>query len=198
MAIKNTVRVASIEVAGVLPIVCSRVVRRRLAAPLASVHGPLTRLAAPGNHRAPTPAGRPESISTPTPSFDVGRPHALGMARARMVHDVRALIRDMSAANPLWGAPGIHGELLKLGIAASESTVAKYLRRNPRPPSQLSRVAVRCCGRWHPKMSSAARGEESHAGCEAAVETESPVFHIDLSLEKRLDLQSYRLFDSHS
>jgi len=64
---------------------CSRVVRRRLTAPLASVHGPLTRLAAPGNHRAPTPAGRRESSPTPTPSFDVGRPHAVGVARARMV-----------------------------------------------------------------------------------------------------------------
>jgi len=47
---------------------------------------------------------------------------------------VRALIRDMSTANPLWGAPRIHGELLKLGIAVSQSTVAKYMRRHPRPP----------------------------------------------------------------
>ena len=39
--------------------------------------------------------------------------------------DVRALIREMSTANPLWGAPRIHGELLKLGISVSESTVAK-------------------------------------------------------------------------
>ena len=39
--------------------------------------------------------------------------------------DVRALIREMSTANPLWGASRIHGELLKLGISVSESTVAK-------------------------------------------------------------------------
>jgi putative transposase len=54
--------------------------------------------------------------------------------------DVRALIRDMSTANPLWGAPRIHGELLKLGIAVSQSTVAKYMRRHPRPPSQTWRT----------------------------------------------------------
>jgi transposase InsO family protein len=55
---------------------------------------------------------------------------------------VRALIRDMSTANPLWGAPRIHGELLKLGIAVSQSTAAKYLRRHPRPPSQTWRTLL--------------------------------------------------------
>jgi putative transposase len=54
--------------------------------------------------------------------------------------DVRALIRDMSTANPLWGAPRIHGELLRLGIAVSQSTVAKYMRRHLRPPSQTWRT----------------------------------------------------------
>jgi hypothetical protein len=42
----------------------------------------------------------------------------------------------MSLANPGWGAPRIHGELLKLGIAVSKTTVAKYMIRNRRPPSQ--------------------------------------------------------------
>jgi transposase InsO family protein len=51
-----------------------------------------------------------------------------------------ALIREMSTANPLWGAPRIHGELQKLGIVVSESTVAKYVRRHPRPPSQTWRT----------------------------------------------------------
>src|SRR6187455_3060841 len=46
----------------------------------------------------------------------------------------------MSTANPLWGAPRIHGELQKLGIMVSESTVAKYIRRHPRPPSQTWRT----------------------------------------------------------
>jgi hypothetical protein len=41
--------------------------------------------------------------------------------------DVRELIRTMSHANPLWGAPRIHGELRKLGIAVGQSTVAKYM-----------------------------------------------------------------------
>jgi putative transposase len=54
--------------------------------------------------------------------------------------DVGSLIREMSTANPLWGAPRIHGELLKLGISVSQSTVAKYVRRHPRQPSQTWRT----------------------------------------------------------
>ena len=50
------------------------------------------------------------------------------------------LIRKMSLANPLWGAPKIHGELLKLGVTLSESTVAKYMARHRRPPSQTWRT----------------------------------------------------------
>jgi transposase InsO family protein len=53
---------------------------------------------------------------------------------------VRSLIRELSTANPLWGAPRIHGELQKLGISVSQSTVAKYMRRHPRPPSQTWRT----------------------------------------------------------
>jgi putative transposase len=53
---------------------------------------------------------------------------------------VRALIRTMSRANPLWGAPRIHGELLKLGIDVCQATVAKYLVRPRRPPSQTWRT----------------------------------------------------------
>ena len=47
-----------------------------------------------------------------------------------------ALIREMWTANPLLGAPRIHGELRKLGILVSQSTVTAYMRRHPRPPSQ--------------------------------------------------------------
>jgi putative transposase len=54
--------------------------------------------------------------------------------------DVRALIRSISDANPLWGAPRIHGELLKLGIAISQASVAKYMVRHRRPPSQTWRT----------------------------------------------------------
>ena len=49
------------------------------------------------------------------------------IGRPTVPADVRALIRTMSEANPLWGAPRIHGELLKLGIDVSQATVAKYI-----------------------------------------------------------------------
>jgi transposase InsO family protein len=57
--------------------------------------------------------------------------------------DVRALIRTMSEANTLWGAPRIHGELLKLGIDVSQATVAKYMIRHRQPPSQTWRTFLR-------------------------------------------------------
>jgi putative transposase len=50
--------------------------------------------------------------------------------------EVRELIRTMSRENPLWGAPKIHGELLKLGVAIGETSVSKYMLRCRRPPSQ--------------------------------------------------------------
>jgi len=50
--------------------------------------------------------------------------------------EIRQLIREISLANPLWGAPRIHGELLKLGIDVRQTTVAKYMARRRRPPSQ--------------------------------------------------------------
>src|SRR3954453_20536228 len=53
---------------------------------------------------------------------------------------VRDLIRTMSRENPLWGAPRIHGELLKLGIEIGETSVGKYLVRNRKPPSQRWRT----------------------------------------------------------
>jgi hypothetical protein len=49
---------------------------------------------------------------------------------------IRQLILEMSIANPLWGAPRIHGELLKLGIDVGQTTVAKYMARRRGPPSQ--------------------------------------------------------------
>ena len=57
--------------------------------------------------------------------------------------EVRQLIRKMSFANPLWGAPRIHGELLKLGIDVGHTTVAKYMARGRRPPSQGWRTFLR-------------------------------------------------------
>jgi hypothetical protein len=49
--------------------------------------------------------------------------------------EVRKLIREMSSANPLWGAPRIHGELLKLGFEINQVTVAKYMVRRRGTPS---------------------------------------------------------------
>ena len=49
----------------------------------------------------------------------------------------------MSIANPLWGAPRIHGELPKLGIDAGQTTVAKYMAKRRRPPSQGWRTFLR-------------------------------------------------------
>jgi hypothetical protein len=50
--------------------------------------------------------------------------------------DSRQLIRQMSVANPLWGAPRIHGELLKLGINVGQTTLAKYMAKRRRPATQ--------------------------------------------------------------
>src|SRR5450432_1289592 len=57
--------------------------------------------------------------------------------------DLRALIRKMSIENPLWGAPRIHGELLKLVFEVAQSSVAKYMVKQHRPPSQGWRTFLR-------------------------------------------------------
>ena len=56
--------------------------------------------------------------------------------RPRVDAELRELIGHMARVNLLWGAPRIHGELLKLGFTLSEATVSRYLRRLPRPRSQ--------------------------------------------------------------
>ena len=56
--------------------------------------------------------------------------------RPKVPVEIRRLIREMSLANRLWGAPRIHGELLKLGIEVAQSTVAKYMARSGRGRSQ--------------------------------------------------------------
>jgi transposase InsO family protein len=57
--------------------------------------------------------------------------------------ELRTVIRTMAEANPRWGAPRIHGELLKLGIDVSQATVAKYMGRRRPPPSQTWRTFLR-------------------------------------------------------
>src|SRR3954463_15683378 len=56
--------------------------------------------------------------------------------RASVAPEIRRLIQEMSLANPLWGAPRVHGELLKLGIDFGQTLVAKSLALRRRPPSQ--------------------------------------------------------------
>src|SRR5229473_3299489 len=63
--------------------------------------------------------------------------------RPQIAADLRALIRRMSAENPLWGAPRIHGELLKLGFEVAQSSVAKYMVKRCGPPSQGWRTFLR-------------------------------------------------------
>ena len=66
--------------------------------------------------------------------IDVGNQNLEGRPKTPL--EIRYLIREMSLANPLWGAPRIHGELLKLGIDVGQTIVAKYIARGRRPPSQ--------------------------------------------------------------
>jgi hypothetical protein len=58
------------------------------------------------------------------------------VGRPKVSAELRTLIGEMSRANALWGAPRIHGELLKLGFEVAQSTVARYMCRLSRPPSQ--------------------------------------------------------------
>jgi len=65
-----------------------------------------------------------------------------GAGRPSIAPETRKLIQDMAMANPLWGAPRIHGELMKLGIDVHERTVSKIIKRirTGKPPSQLWRT----------------------------------------------------------
>jgi putative transposase len=57
-----------------------------------------------------------------------------------LLQEIRKLIRKMSRENPLWGAPRIHGELLKLGIDVGETSVSKYMAYHQNRPSQTWRT----------------------------------------------------------
>jgi transposase InsO family protein len=63
--------------------------------------------------------------------------------RPQVCRELRDLILQMSKENPLWGAPRIHGELLKLGYELAESTVSKYMVRHRGPPSQTWQTFLR-------------------------------------------------------
>jgi hypothetical protein len=60
--------------------------------------------------------------------------------RPAVPQEIRDVIRTMSRENPIWGAPRIHSELLKLGLAIGETCVSKYMIRRRRPPSQTWRT----------------------------------------------------------
>jgi transposase InsO family protein len=62
------------------------------------------------------------------------------IGRPRVSAEVRTLIKQMTQANPLWGAPRIHGELLKLGIDISERSVSRLMPKVRNPPSQTWRT----------------------------------------------------------
>ncbi len=63
-----------------------------------------------------------------------------GRGRPAVAPDIRELIRKMSRANLLWGAPRVHGELRKLGLDISQAAVSKYMVRHRKPPSQSWRT----------------------------------------------------------
>jgi transposase InsO family protein len=67
--------------------------------------------------------------------------------------EIRKLIRQMQSTNIGWGAPRIHGELLKLGIDISQATISKYMVRQQKPPSQTWRTFL-----------------ENHADCIAGID----------------------------
>jgi len=67
--------------------------------------------------------------------------------------EIRKLIRQMQSANVGWGAPRIHGELLKLGIEISQATVSKYMQYHHKPPTQTWRTFL-----------------ENHAECLASID----------------------------
>ena len=66
-----------------------------------------------------------------------------GPGRPKIPSETRALIREMSKANALWGAPRIHGELLILGIDVSQTTVAEYMVKRADPPSQSWKTSLK-------------------------------------------------------
>jgi transposase InsO family protein len=63
--------------------------------------------------------------------------------RPQIETELRALIRQLSTENLLWGAPRVHGELLKLGFSVAQSSVAKYMVKRRGPPSQEWRTFLR-------------------------------------------------------
>jgi len=89
------------------------------------------------------------------------RPKSLG--RPKIDAEVRAFIRRMVAENPTWGAPRIHGELVKLSFEVSERTVSRYLRRLS-PPNRARKLWSAFL-RNHRDAIAAKDSEEANNGC---------------------------------
>ena len=68
------------------------------------------------------------------------RSTSCSVGRPKVSPETRDLIRQMSMVNPLWGAPRIHGELLKLGVEVSQATVGRYMPWRPKVPSPTWRT----------------------------------------------------------
>src|SRR5262249_56435360 len=62
------------------------------------------------------------------------------VGRPPVISELADLVHTMALANPPWGSPRIHGELLKLGFDVSQRTVARLMPRRPKPPSQTWRT----------------------------------------------------------
>ncbi|MBF0341525.1 MAG: transposase family protein [Magnetococcales bacterium] len=92
--------------------------------------------------------------------------------RPAITKEIKGLIRKMSLENPLWGAPRIHGELLKLGYQVAETSVAEYMVKPAKPPSQPWKTFL-----------------ENHANCLAAMDFFTvptlffKVFHVLILLD---------------
>jgi len=99
-----------------------------------------------------------------------GRPR---VGRPPVSAEIRALVLRMAAANPLWGAPRIHGELVKLGIEVAERTVSRLLPKRLTPPSQgrKSRLTGPPTGRWPVRRDSRGVGVGGSFGPSGVAET---------------------------
>src|SRR5215831_974198 len=97
---------------------------------------PLSACTRHSEHLGDRQAGDGHPLASGRVSVVLAMEVALSSSRPKVPLEIRQLIRDMSLANPIWGAPRIHGELLKLGIDVGQTSVAKYMARHRRPPSQ--------------------------------------------------------------
>ena len=109
-----------------------------------------------------------------------------GGGRPKVSVEIRNLIRGMSVANPLWGAPRIHGELLKLEIDVGQTSVAKYMPRRRRPPSQgwktfLTNHADGIAAMVSSNKARALARQPSHNGTSCAANSQSATFFAPLS-----------------